>query len=433
MSKIHISNARNIALAAGLLVLGEMASAQNPKPDMKPAAPKEGLTVQTEIRLRGENRDSFSFDSAISDDPHDQLLRIRPSLTWQQKDGTRLFIQPQFSYGHNFGGMTSTGSYGDLDIHQGYADVKQMGMKWRIGRQELIYGDQRLIGNGNWGNIGRSFDALKATVADKHTKTDLFYGKIGQATARTNDPVIAGIYSTVMPSKKLSYDLYALYKSVDITKTTFQNIYTVGTRPKFAFGKFDGTAEAAYQFGSYASRSVQALAYSANVGYSIPKASGLRLAIEHNYATGGKTTGTGTYRLFDQLYPTNHGLYGIQDFVGWRNMKEWRLIAKAKPAARWNVMADGHVFYLVDGTDSWYGDSGKAVTGKNGAALKDPTGASGRDLGTEMDFVVEYLPLKGLSVQGGYARFNPGDFVKKTNGGKADSSQWFYLQTTYSF
>jgi hypothetical protein len=37
-----------------------------------------------------------------------------------------------------------------------------------------------------------------------------------------------------------------------------------------------------------------------------------------------------------------------------------------------------------------------------------------------------------VSFSGGFSRFWPGAFVRRTNGGRADTSDWFYIQTNYS-
>src|SRR5947209_3086601 len=51
-----------------------------------------------------------------------------------------------------------------IDLHQGYVTLgnhKEFPLSLKVGRQELIYGEERLIGAFGWNNIGRSFDAAK--------------------------------------------------------------------------------------------------------------------------------------------------------------------------------------------------------------------------------------------------------------------------------
>src|SRR5688572_23702607 len=50
------------------------------------------------------------------------------------------------------------------ELHQAYFTIgnhKKFPLSAKIGRQEMIYGDERLIGAVGWNNIGRTFDAAK--------------------------------------------------------------------------------------------------------------------------------------------------------------------------------------------------------------------------------------------------------------------------------
>jgi hypothetical protein len=400
-----------------------------------PKAPaQDSFTYQPEIRIRGEERTTQDFSQTNYNDPHDLQMRLRLGLNWKSKEGWAIFLQPQYSLTDNHGSAKPTYTVHDLDIHQGFVDFKDANRKWRLGRQELVFGDQRLIGNGDWSAIGRSFDGARLTVGDRHSSTDLFLTKLGLAAPKTNEPLIAGVYSTVTRSPKLSYDLYAIYKSMAVTATTNQQIVTLGTRPRWTSGKrLDATLEAAYQFGTNEARPVSAWAYAAVAGYTLPGRVGLRISIERDEASGGNPTGTGAYRTFDQLFPTNHSHYGIIDYMGWKNMEDTRISLRGNPAPRLTAQVDGHFFALRDGHDFWYGDNGRPMVGANGLALRDPSGASGRDVGRELDFVLTYAPTKTYTVSGGYARFFPGSFVKNTNGGKADVSDWFYVQAHAKF
>ena len=73
------------------------------------------------------------------------------------------------------------------------------------------------------------------------------------------------------------------------------------------------------------------------------------------------------------------------------------------------------------------------MKGAGGTALRDPTGAAGTEVGTEVNFTVNYSLSRDLQLSAGYGRFIPGRFVRETNGGFADRTEWFYLQTTRKF
>lgn len=416
-------------MAALGMALPTAARAQSDKP--VPVIPR--LALQADWRLRGEERANNDFSEATGNNPRDLHSRLRLGFGCKG-DGWTAFLQPQWSVLDNSHWPKATGTRHDLDIHQGFVDVKAPYGRWRIGRQEMLFGDARLIGNGNWSAVGRSFDGVRLTLADGRTTTDVFAAELGQQYPKTSQPLLAGVYGVVKRSPRLTYDLYALFKAMPVTAATNQQIVTVGTRPSWRPTKqIDARLEAAYQFGANEARPVSAWAFAALAGYTFPGRAGLRIGIERDEASGGDPTGTATYRTFDQLFSTNHSQYGIIDYVGWRNMEAWRLTASARPLDRMTVQLDGHFFSLKDGRDFWYGDGGRPVVNAAGKPFRDPSGAAGRGLGVEFDAQAAYSLSKVASLGAGYARFMPGEFVRATNGGRADPSDWFYVMTEFKF
>ncbi|MGL1386193.1 alginate export family protein, partial [Vibrio parahaemolyticus] len=67
-----------------------------------------------------------------------------------------------------------------LDVRQVYVEfgAKTSGWNFRAGRQELIYGEERLVGASNWGNVGRSFDAARLSYMTKSARLDWFGGTV---------------------------------------------------------------------------------------------------------------------------------------------------------------------------------------------------------------------------------------------------------------
>ena len=58
----------------------------------------------------------------------------------------------------------------EFDLYQGYVTVgnpKEFGLTLKAGRQELAYGDERLVGPLDWVNIPRTFDAVKLRYEGK--------------------------------------------------------------------------------------------------------------------------------------------------------------------------------------------------------------------------------------------------------------------------
>ena len=72
-------------------------------------------------------------------------------------------------------------SDGPVDLHQAYFTLgnhKEFPVSLKLGRQELIYGDERLVGAYGWNNIGRVFDAAKVRWQNAWFAAEAFTGKI---------------------------------------------------------------------------------------------------------------------------------------------------------------------------------------------------------------------------------------------------------------
>src|SRR5262249_47096873 len=61
-----------------------------------------------------------------------------------------------------------------FDLRLAYGEFGGVRNMVRVGRQELVFGEQRLIGHLNWVNNARSFDGVRATITRKAFKFDAF-------------------------------------------------------------------------------------------------------------------------------------------------------------------------------------------------------------------------------------------------------------------
>jgi len=146
---------------------------------------------------------------------------------------------------------------------------------------------------------------------------------------------------------------------------------------------------------------------------------------EYNYASGNHNPAGAAIGTFDQLYPSNHDLYGIMDLVGWRNIHNLHLGIRNSFSPVLSFALDYHQFALDSATDSWYLDNGQA-------RLTDRSGRSGTELGREWDLVLNWKADDDLTISGGVARFLPGTFIT-SQVGSSDCAAFSYLQAAYRF
>jgi hypothetical protein len=383
-------------------------------------------TTRIEMRYRNEQRYNKDFDSSRPDHTDENLFRLRIGALFEnpKRDFAFLF-QPQ---------LAADETEARTAFHQLYGEWRPTGMKRmqiRLGRQELMFGDERLVGRLDWVNTGRSFDGARITYGSGGLTSSLFATQLGNAPVKASRPKLYGLYHTLRVRGAHTVDFYGLYKADRISGVR-QHVYTFGTRSARSAPQGIGyTAEGAFQFGTRGSRSIEAWAIHTDAVYTFAAAWKPRLLLEYNAASGGNPDDPDKIRTFDQLFPTNHSKYGYIDYQGWKNMRNLRLGVSASPRPNVTVSLDYHWFWLMHAQEAWFGSGGGANTGTGGKVLRDPTGAAGKNVGTELDLLASYSYSKTLSLEAGYARFMPGSFVRQVNNGRADHSDWFYVQARW--
>jgi len=350
-----------------------------------------------------------------------------------------------------------------FDLHQGYlvlGNAAKFPLTLKAGRQEMTYGDERLIGNADWGNIGRSFDAARLRYEDKNFWVDAFSGRVvlpndGQFDQVNDYDWFSGIYAstrTLVPRQETQ--LYFLSRNVNpksaneqlttslVRPASGRDIYTLGARVRSLPGQWHGWdygAEIAGQLGSIkaggpTSRRLdqEAWAASASGGYTWTEVSLTpRLGLEYNFASGDNDPTDDTSGTFDQLFPTNHKHYGTMDFVAWKNIHNPRFMAQIKPHKKLTVALDYHLYWLADTHDFFYAEGGAS---RNGGGYGINPGFSSF-VGSEIDLDATYTPFPYAGLRAGYGHFFTGGYVDRSLQGVGGSrdSDWVYIQATLNF
>lgn len=359
-----------------------------------------------------------------------------------------------------------------FDLHQGFVrlgDPDQFPLTAKVGRQVMAYGDHRLIGDFDWNNIGRSFDAVKLRYATEDLWVDAFASHVviprdNHFDVSDNYDYFSGLYaSSTLPVPWQESQLYFLARNVGVNAPNFQaaaqvtlptprDIYTVGTRWKSLPGRLSGwdyTLEADYQFGRYAgvtgaapnaipgpSKTQDAWAAHLDGGYTWENTFGTpRAGLEVNYASGGNGK---EHHTFDTLFPTTHMYAGIMDLYCWQNVMDARVNLSIKPLPKLTATASYRGVWLANTSDSFYlanfaPRTGGTVGGHNGYAVNP---GYGNFVGTELDLVLTYNVTKFAQVQGGFGHFFAGDYIRDSlsaPGFGSTDANYLYLQTKINF
>jgi hypothetical protein len=436
-----------------------------------------------QVRLRYEIRDKFSIPSAGplsvdfrrsgADVDNAYLLeRIKPHIGYSA-DWFSIFVEGRASEATGDDRHPSPDIDGPIDLHQAYVTLgnpKQFPVTLKVGRQELTYGDERLIGVFDWNNIGRVFDAAKLRWQNDYFAADAFTGRViipydNHFNMPNDYDWFSGIYASTKLIPKQTTDLYLLSrnassKSPNVLISTAtpailkgpsaRDIYTLGLRVKSTPGELNGWdyyGEIMGQYGHYNDPAIpvgqrrslehQAYAFYGGGGYTWTKNSFTpRLGLEYNFASGDSNPIDGKHETFENLFPTNHKYYGYMDLVSFQNIQDLRFTSSIKPLPRLQLQADAHAFWLADSHDNFYAVNGarRGGIGTGGGSGYGINANYSTFVGSEVDLIATYTfaPYAGLQV--GYGHFFRGDYIKQSLAkvGSADAN-WLYIQSTFNF
>jgi hypothetical protein len=325
------------------------------------------------------------------------------------------------------------------DIQQLFADVRLGEINGnpiylRAGRQELLYGSQRLVSTNDWGNNRTRFDGLKLFYRSETLDADAFLTRPTQVRFGQLDPwdrnqTFSGAWLTYKPKAGTFVDLYYLDLENDNPgaakgqfKTGSFNVSTFGGR---YYGRHDSGLlldfEGMLQFGHWADQSILAQAFSGYVGWYFKDCWATPTVwAGYDYASGDPDpNNTGQHRTFNQLFQFGHYYYGFIDITGGQNIRDWNVQAYAYPTNWMTTGIQYHVFRLDSNKDALYNAAGQATR-------QDRTGRAGDNVGSEIDVLVNFHLTDRQDVFLNYCHFFPGPFIQAT--GPSFGLDYVYLQ-----
>ncbi len=398
---------------------------------------------QPTVGIRGRLEQPWGKGFAASNEDLYLLGRFAVGATITPSKYVNFFVMGQDGriWFHNDVKTRARGTKDTFDLRQLYADIhgKQgdLSIAFRVGRQYLDFGGRRLVATAAWGNSVPPYDAAKLTLSSSSYKIDLF------ASSR-----VSNNYTYKFNEVKDGENLYGFYTEFSklIPQATLQpyvfwrtqtlvtgersdkgdsDLWTYGVR---LTGKLphrvDYTIEEVLQRGTYSRDDISAYGMIYQIGYVLsPVKWKPRISMDLNYASGDKSRTDGKRGTFDQLYPSNHNVFGMTDQVGWRNLLHLKWSFDCVPHPKIKLLFSLSDFYLATVQDGMYASSGSLFV-RN-------TKATSRHIGWEPDIQFDYAFTKKFSAGFGVSRLFPGEFLKQSTQGHAYT--YPYLIWEYKF
>jgi alginate export protein len=376
--------------------------------------------VKVGVQYRGRVEGTDGLAAVKGRDDSYYLNRFRLDSTVIVRPWLRVVGQVQDARTLGYNITTQPTSMTDtFDLRQAYVDVQSQsrsGFSLRVGRQELTYGEQRLIGNAEWNNTARTFDAVRATAFTSRGKIDFFAASVvkveqgGFDDHKTDERLFGAAATIAAAAIKGTVEPYLFVKDSDavvgeLGGTGRGRLYATGARIVGALPhRGDFGAEVVVERGDVAGDAIAAWALHYNVGWRVSVSPiKPRLFVELNQASGDGNPTDGRRGTFDQLYPTNHGKYGMVDQMGWRNMRDVAAGFEIQPTPKWKVASTVHRLFLATTADGLYNAAGVRT-------VFNPK-ATSTDVGTELGLSTTYTISKELSIGAGLGHLVPGEFL----------------------
>lgn len=159
----------------------------------------------------------------------------------------------------------------NLTVMQAFAEVKTAGpvsFQLRVGRQDMSYANERMLGTREGPNVRQTFDGVKVTLAGRRIKADVFvvapmlyeYGMFDNAINR--DVQFFGTYGSVAGKKQGTLDVYYLGSHRSLTtavnETAEEWRHTFGMRHHETKGAFYYDAKLEVQTGVFGNKTIGA-------------------------------------------------------------------------------------------------------------------------------------------------------------------------------
>ena len=387
-----------------------------------------------EIRYQYRNEENSRFSGRNN---NFDLFRTRVYGDLWYQDQVRLFVEGIYadSYNENLPalGIDQT----DVDLLNAFAELKLGEVQGapvyvRGGRQEMTLGSQRLISALDWANTRRTFQGVRAFRHGEKLDTDIFFVQPVIPEFPGFDSVdggvdFMGIFNTYKIREGTAIDLFALNLSDERRgRGTVGDIVTLGGR---YYGDLEKKLlwdlEGGGQVGKRAGLDVGAAYATGGIGWHFTDLPfNPTVWAYYDYASGDQDPNDNNFGTFNQLFPFGHYYLGFIDLVGRQNIHDLNFHLITNPRPWLTLLAQYHIFDLASANAPLFNAGGVPIR-------SDPTGASGVDVGQELDLFMNVRLSQHQHILVGYSKLYRGSFLERT--GVTSDPETVYVQYNYRF
>ncbi len=376
------------------------------------AATPIGFTPHLQYRGRYEHRSTSNGASSQGA----LLQRARFGLTGRWRDwlDVRVELQDVRNWGDEVV-TTSLSSFG-FDAHQAYATLTATaGLELRVGRQAIRYGNGRLVGDYDFLQQGRSFDALRVRHRISDFSMDAFFAVLDAGDYGATATTYGSEADHHLAGAELRYAMMPAFRAhlLGLFERRGVDGYRHGTAGAMIRGDVKKmlhySAEGYYQFGeSYGDNSFSAFLAAADLKARFGVKTRPFLGVGVTAASGDETPSDKLHQSFRTNFGSPHLFHGEMDaFVdlpngaGDRGLLDTHATLGIEPLADLSMHVKFHIFRAMLDRDGEY-------------------------FGQEIDLKASYSFWNHVEATAFYGMFLPGD-IARTATATDDVSHFAYL------
>lgn len=351
----------------------------------------------------------------------------------------RTFVQLQSSLANGKASGTSAVDENPLDLHQAFIDIasdayKKYKLTFRIGRQELMYGSQRLVAVRDFPNNRQSFDAAKIILAAKNNKLDIFYSHYAVAKKNVFDDnfnknnKLWGAYfvrNNIYFLRNAELYYFGLWRKMSLFDDAQgkELRHSIGSRIWAKDKTWGYDFEMVYQFGKTGYKSISAYTLSSNTSFKLKNlALKPEIGLKTEVISGDTKSNDEKLGTFNPLFPRG-AYFGLAALIGPSNLFDLH------PSISFEFSK--HLTWNVDYDAFWRYSSNDGIYAPNVSLIYSGKSTTNKFIGQQYATDLNYTFNNFLSLRAEFTWFKSERFLKNAGTGKDILFAGFTTQLKY--
>ncbi len=388
------------------------------------------LTVDAELRPRFEYRHGFKTLFPDNEDPAAFVSQRTRLNTGYQTEKLNVYLSLQDIRVWGDVPQLNTSDNNGLSVHQAWGEILfNENFSLKLGRQEIAYDDQRMMGSVGWAQQARSHDAALLRFNDEKFKFDLGFAFNQDAENITGTTLTTpGTYKSIqyawLHKDWQNFQASFLFLNngiqfsdeIDSDNDETRYSQTVGSHLNSELGAVGLIFNGYYQFGKdVANNDLSAYLLALEANYKPSQPWTLTLGGELQSGNDNGTPSNGDNNAFTPFYGTNHKFNGLMDYFYVGNHANTIGILDFYAKTKLVLNQKSNVFLALH----------------NFISPSEIAPNVSSQLGTELDLVYSYTLDKNIAFSGGYSHLFATEGMETIkNNFDGNTNNWGWVMVT---